>query len=54
MGECFAAPKTGMMWRSYRIVSDVAKARTGMGSDHLKPAMQKSGVIGSPNTRFEG
>jgi hypothetical protein len=33
-------------------VADVAKARTWFGSDDLKAAMQKSGVIGSPSIRF--
>jgi hypothetical protein len=33
-------------------VADVAKARTWFGSDDLKAAMQKSGVLGSPNVRF--
>jgi hypothetical protein len=33
-------------------VADVAKARTWVGSDDLKAAMQKSGVIGSPSVRF--
>ncbi len=33
-------------------VADVAKARTWLGSDELKSAMQKSGVIGSPTIRF--
>jgi len=33
-------------------VADVAKARTWLGSEDLKAAMQKSGVIGSPNIRF--
>jgi hypothetical protein len=33
-------------------VSDVAKARTWLGSDDMKAAMQKSGVIGSPSIRF--
>ena len=33
-------------------VTDVAKARTWFGSDDLKAAMQKSGVLGSPNVRF--
>jgi hypothetical protein len=33
-------------------VADVAKARTWLGSDDLKAAMQKGGVIGSPNIRF--
>jgi hypothetical protein len=33
-------------------VADVAKARTWIGSDDLKAAMQKSGVIGSPSIRF--
>jgi hypothetical protein len=32
--------------------ADVAKARTWFGSDDLKAAMQKSGVIGSPSIRF--
>ena len=33
-------------------VADAAKARTWFGSDDLKAAMQKSGVIGSPSIRF--
>ena len=33
-------------------VADVAKARTWFGSDDLKAAMQKSGVLGSLNVRF--
>lgn len=33
-------------------VTDVAKARTWLTSDDSKAAMQKSGVIGSPNIRF--
>ena len=33
-------------------VADVAKARTWLGSEDLKTAMQKSGVIGSPSIRF--
>ena len=32
-------------------VSDVAKARTWLGSEDLKAAMQKSGVVGSPSIR---
>jgi hypothetical protein len=33
-------------------VADVAKARAWFGSDDLKAAMQKSGVVGTPNVRF--
>jgi len=33
-------------------VADVAKARTWCGSDDLKAAMQKAGVIGTPSIRF--
>jgi hypothetical protein len=33
-------------------VADMAKARTWFGSDDLKAAMQKSGVVGTPNVRF--
>jgi hypothetical protein len=33
-------------------VADVPKARSWFGSDDLKAAMQKSGVIGSPSIRF--
>jgi hypothetical protein len=33
-------------------VADVGKARTWMGSDETKAAMQKGGVIGSPSIRF--
>jgi hypothetical protein len=33
-------------------VADVAKARIWFASDDLKAAMQKSGVVGSPNVRF--
>jgi hypothetical protein len=32
-------------------VADVAKARTWVGSEDLKAAMQKSGVIGAPTIR---
>jgi hypothetical protein len=32
--------------------ADVSKARTWLGSDEMKAAMQKNGVIGSPNIRF--
>jgi hypothetical protein len=33
-------------------VSDVAKARTWLGSSEMKSVMEKSGVVGSPNIRF--
>jgi hypothetical protein len=33
-------------------VADVAKARTWLASDDMKAAMQKGGVVGSPNVRF--
>ena len=33
-------------------VADLTKARTWIGSDDLKAAMQKSGVMGSPSFRF--
>jgi hypothetical protein len=33
-------------------VADVAKARIWLGSDDLKTAMEKSGVVGSPSIRF--
>ena len=33
-------------------VADLAKARTWLGSEDLKAAMQKSGMIGSPSIRF--
>jgi hypothetical protein len=33
-------------------VADVAKARTWFGSDDLKAALEKSGVIGSPSICF--
>ena len=33
-------------------VTDVAKARSWIGSDEMKATMQKSGVVGSPNIRF--
>jgi hypothetical protein len=33
-------------------VADVAKARTWLGSDEMKSAIQKGGVIGSPTIRF--
>ena len=33
-------------------VADLAKARTWLGSEDLKAAMQKSGVLGSPSIRF--
>src|ERR1700687_2766377 len=31
---------------------DVAKARTWLASDEMKAAMDKGGVVGSPNIRF--
>jgi len=31
---------------------DVAKARTWLASDEMKAAMEKGGVVGSPNIRF--
>jgi hypothetical protein len=33
-------------------VADVTQARTWLGADDLKAAMQKGGVIGSPSFRF--
>ena len=33
-------------------VADVNKARTWMASDEMKAAMEKGGVVGSPNIRF--
>ena len=33
-------------------VADVAKARTWLASDEMKAAMEKGGVVGSPNIRF--
>ena len=33
-------------------VADLPKARSWFGSEDLKAAMQKSGVIGSPSIRF--
>jgi hypothetical protein len=33
-------------------VADVAKARAWLGSDDLKAALQKNGVVGSPNVRL--
>ena len=32
--------------------ADVAKARTWLASDEMKAAMEKGGVVGSPNIRF--
>jgi hypothetical protein len=33
-------------------VADETKARTWLGEDDLKTAMQKAGVVGSPSFRF--
>ena len=33
-------------------VADVEKARTWLASEEIKAAMEKSGVVGSPNVRF--
>ena len=33
-------------------VADVSKARTWLGSEEMKAAMEKSGVVGSPSIRF--
>jgi hypothetical protein len=35
-------------------VADATKARTWLASDEIKAAMEKSGVVGSPNVRFAG
>jgi hypothetical protein len=32
--------------------ADVTKARTWLGSSEVKAALEKSGVVGSPNIRF--
>jgi hypothetical protein len=34
-------------------VADAAKARSWLGSDDMKATMQKSGVVGSPQVRFD-
>jgi hypothetical protein len=33
-------------------VADVTKARTWLGSEDVKAAMQRGGVVGSPSIRF--
>ena len=33
-------------------VANVAKARTWLASDEMKAAMEKGGVVGTPNIRF--
>jgi hypothetical protein len=33
-------------------VADVSKARTWLGSNEMKSALEKSGVVGSPSIRF--
>ena len=33
-------------------VADVGKARAWLASDEMKAAMEKGGVVGSPNVRF--
>ena len=38
--------------KSAKDVADVTKAHTFLGSEDLKTAMQKGGVVGSPNIRF--
>jgi hypothetical protein len=40
------------MWLILQDVADVASARTWLGSDEMKIAMQKSGVLGLPGIQF--
>jgi hypothetical protein len=51
-GRVFCSPEDRNDVVVLQDVADVAKARTWLGSDDLKAAMQKSGVIGSPSIRF--
>jgi hypothetical protein len=51
-GRVFRSPEDPNDVVVLQDVTGVAKARTWFGSDDLKAAMQKSGVIGSPSIRF--
>ena len=51
-GRVFRSPEDPNDVVVLQDVADVTKARTWFGSDDLKAAMQKSGVIGSPSIRF--
>jgi hypothetical protein len=45
-------PKAWLGGVGWLNVADVAKARSWLGSDDMRAAMQKSGVTGSPSIRF--
>ena len=51
-GRVFCSPDNPNDVVILQDVADVAKARSWSGSDDLKAAMQKAGVLGSPNIRF--
>ena len=51
-GRVFRSPEDPNDVVVLQDVADMAKARTWCGSEDLKAAMQKSGVIGSPSIRF--
>ena len=51
-GRVFRSPEDPNDVVILQDVVDVAKARSWLSSDEMKAAMEKSGVVGSPNVRF--
>ena len=51
-GRVFRSPENPNDVVILQDVADQAKARTWLGSDEMKTAMQHSGVVGSPSIRF--
>jgi hypothetical protein len=51
-GRVFRSPENPNDVVILQDVADVAKARTWLGSDEMKSALEKGGVIGSPSIRF--
>jgi hypothetical protein len=51
-GRVFRSPEDPNEVVILQDVADVAKARTWLGSDEMKTAMEKSGILGSPSIRF--
>jgi hypothetical protein len=49
---CSAAPTTKMTCSSWPMSPTYQKARSWLGSNEMKSVMEKSGVVGSPSTRF--
>jgi hypothetical protein len=51
-GRVFQSPNDPNDVAILQDVADVSKARTWLGSNEMKSALEKSGVVGSPSIRF--